>query len=212
MTESGAATTGIIGATCCRIICRSHDLFVSMKLVIAATGASGAIYLQRLLAQIDCAAHEVHLVMSAYANQVAKQEIDDFKIPSEVLQHSENDMNVPFVSGSARFDAMVIVPCSMATFARIASGSSDSVLLRAADVFLKERRKLILVPRETPWNLIHARNVVTLLEAGAIVLPAIPSFYNRPGSLTAVVDTVVWRILDQIGLPSPRAYRWGQEN
>jgi 4-hydroxy-3-polyprenylbenzoate decarboxylase len=121
-------------------------------------------------------------------------------------------MNVPFVSGSTRFDAMVIVPCSMATLGRIASGSSDSVLLRAADVFLKERRKLIVVPRETPWNLIHARNVVTLLEAGAIVLPAIPSFYSRPGSLTAVVDTVVWRILDQIGLPSPRAYRWGRED
>ena len=179
-----------------------------MKLVIAATGASGAIYLQRLLAQIDCGAHEVHLVISAYAKDVAKQEIDDFKIPSNISQHSENDMNVPFVSGSARFDAMVIVPCSMATLGRIASGSSDSVLLRAADVFLKERRKLILVPRETPWNLIHARNVVTLLEAGAIVLPAIPSFYSRPHSVTAVVDTVVWRILDQIGLPSSRAYRW----
>ena len=95
-------------------------------------------------------------------------------------QHAENDLNVPFVSGSARFDAMVIVPCSMATLGRIASGSSDSALLRAADVFLKERRKLIVVPRETPWSLIHARNVVTLLEAGAIVLPAIPSFYSRP--------------------------------
>jgi len=183
-----------------------------MKIVIVATGASGSIYLQRLLEQIDCATHEVHLVMSAHAVQVAKQELNDLKIPQNVSQHSENDMNVPFVSGSARFDAMVIVPCSMATLGRIASGSSDSVLLRAADVFLKERRKLILVPRETPWNLIHARNVVTLLEAGAIVLPAIPSFYNRPASLTAVVDTVVWRILDQIGLPSPRAYRWGRES
>ena len=181
-----------------------------MKIVIAATGASGSIYLQRLLEQIDCVAHEVHLVMSAYAGQVAKQELDVLKIPPNVSQHSENDMNVPFVSGSARFDAMVIVPCSMATLGRIASGASESVLLRAADVFLKERRKLILVPRETPWNLIHARNVVTLLEAGAIVLPAIPSFYSRPGSLTAVVDTVVWRILDQIGLPSPGAYRWGR--
>ena len=181
-------------------------------MVIAATGASGTIYLQRLLAQIDCAAHEVHLVMSTPAKQVAKQELDDFKIPPNVLQHSENDMNVPFVSGSARFDAMVIVPCSMATLGRIASGSSDSALLRAADVFLKERRKLIVVPRETPWHLIHARNVVTLLEAGAIVLPAIPSFYSRPGSLTAVVDTVVWRILDQIGLPSSGAYRWGRES
>jgi len=182
-----------------------------MKLVIAATGASGAIYLQRLLAQIDCGAHEVHLVMSGPAKEVAKQELDDFKIPSNVLHHSENDMNVPFVSGSTRFDAMVIVPCSMATLGRIASGSSDSALLRAADVFLKERRKLIVVPRETPWNLIHARNVVTLLEAGAIVLPAIPSFYSRPGSVTAVVDTLVWRILDQIGLPSQAAYRWGEK-
>jgi flavin prenyltransferase len=183
-----------------------------MKLVIAATGASGTIYLERLFAQIDCAAHEVHLVMSASARDVAKQELDKFEIPKGVLQHSENDMTVPFVSGSARFDALVIVPCSMATLGRIASGSSDNALLRAADVFLKERRKLILVPRETPWNLIHARNVVTLLEAGAIVLPAIPSFYSRPGSVAAVVDTVVWRILDQIGLPSPHAYRWGRES
>jgi flavin prenyltransferase len=183
-----------------------------MKLVIAATGASGTIYLERLIAQIDCAAHEIHLVMSASARDVAKQELGKFEIPKGVVQHSENDMTVPFVSGSARFDAMVIVPCSMATLGRIASGSSDNALLRAADVFLKERRKLILVPRETPWNLIHARNVVTLLEAGAIVLPAIPSFYSRPGSVTAVVDTVVWRILDQIGLPSPQAYRWGRES
>src|SRR5213076_468790 len=182
-----------------------------MKLVIAATGASGAIYLQRLLEQSDCAAHEVHLVMSAYARKVAKQELDDLKIPAEVSHHSESDMNVPFVSGSARYDAMVIVPCSMATLGRIASGSGDSVLLRAADVFLKERRKLILVPRETPWNLIHARNVVTLLEAGAIVLPAIPSFYSTPKNVNDIVDTVVWRILDQIGLSSPSAYRWGSD-
>ncbi len=179
-----------------------------MKLVIAATGASGTIYLQRLLEQIDCGAHEVHLVMSGHAQQVAKQEVDHLQIPANVVQHPEKDLNVPFVSGSAYFDAMVIVPCSMATLGRIASGSSDSALLRAADVFLKERRKLVLVPRETPWNLIHARNMVTLLEAGAIVLPAIPSFYSRPKSVVDVVDTVVWRILDQIGLPNPRAYRW----
>jgi flavin prenyltransferase len=182
-----------------------------MKLVIAATGASGAIYLQRLLDQIDCVEHEVHLVLSAHAREVAKQELDHFRIPAGVSQHSESDMNVPFVSGSARFDAMVVVPCSMATLGRMASGSSDSVLLRAADVFLKERRKLILVPRETPWNLIHARNVVTLLETGAVVLPAIPSFYSRPGSLAAIVDTVVWRILDQMGLPNEGAYRWGEK-
>jgi 4-hydroxy-3-polyprenylbenzoate decarboxylase len=179
-----------------------------MKLIIAATGASGTIYLQRLLAQIDCAANEVHLVMSAHAKQVAAQELDDFAVPNGIAQHAENDLNVPFVSGSARFDAMVVVPCSMATLGRIASGSGDTALLRAADVFLKERRKLVLVARETPWSLIHARNVVTLLEAGATVLPAIPAFYSRPQSVTDVADTVVWRILDQLGLPNPRAFRW----
>src|SRR6266498_6130997 len=182
---------------------QTQDTFPRMKLVIAATGASGTIYLQRLLEQIDCRAHEVHLVMSAHAQLVAKQELEDFKIPPRVSQHPENDLNVPFVSGSARFDAMVIVPCSMATLGRIASGSSDSALLRAADVFLKERRKLILVPRETPWNLIHARNVVTLLEAGAIVLPAIPSFYSRPGSVTAVADTVVCVFSTKLGCREP---------
>jgi 4-hydroxy-3-polyprenylbenzoate decarboxylase len=183
-----------------------------MKLVLAATGASGTLYLQRLLDQIDAAANEVHLVLSAHAQQVAAQEIDQLKVPTGVQQHAENDLNVPFVSGSARFDAMVIVPCSMATLGRIAAGTSDTALLRAADVFLKERRKLIVVPRETPWSLIHARNVVTLLEAGTIVLPAIPSFYSRPQSLRDVVDTVVWRILDQLGLPNPRAYRWKDED
>src|SRR4029077_13993651 len=164
-----------------------------------------------LLEQIDTAAHEIHLVLSGHAKQVAKQELGSFKIPKGIRQHGESDLNVPFVSGSARFDAMVIVPCSMATIGRIASGSSDTALLRAADVFLKERRKLILVPRETPWSLIHARNIVTLIEAGAVVLPAIPSFYSRPTSVVDVVDTVVWRILDQIGLPSVRAYRWADK-
>src|SRR6184192_183058 len=182
-----------------------------MKLVIAATGASGTIYLQRLLAQIDCAANEVHLVMSGHAKQVAAQEVDRLVVPAGAREHAENDLNVPFVSGSARFDAMVIVPCSMATLGRIASGCSDTALLRAADVFLKERRKLILVPRETPWSLVHARNVMTLLAAGAIVLPAIPSFYSRPKTIVDLVDTVVWRVLDQIGLPSVRAYRWADK-
>ncbi len=179
-----------------------------MKLVIAATGASGTIYLQRLLSQIDAKANEVHLVMSGHARQVAATELRNFQLPAGVVEHGENDLNVPFVSGSARFDAMVVIPCSMATLGRIASGTGESALLRAADVFLKERRKLVLVPRETPWNLVHARNVVTVLEAGAVVLPAIPSFYSNPSSVEAVVDTVVWRVLDQIGLPSPKTYRW----
>ena len=183
-----------------------------MKLVIAATGASGTIYLQRLLEQIDTVANEVHLIMSGHARQVAAQEVDELRIPEGVAKHPENDLNVPYVSGSARFDAMVIVPCSMSTLGRLASGSGETALLRTGDVFLKERRKLIVVPRETPWNLIHARNVVTLLEAGAVVLPAIPSFYSRPQSVQDVVDTVVWRILDQLGLPNTRAFRWKDDS
>jgi 4-hydroxy-3-polyprenylbenzoate decarboxylase len=181
-----------------------------MKLVIGATGASGTIYLQRLLDQIDCEANEVHLIVSAYAQQVAKQETDGLQIPTGVALHDDADMKVPYVSGSTRFDAMVVLPCSMSTLGRIANGAGENALFRAADVFLKERRKLIIVPRETPWNLVHARNVVTLLEAGAVVLPAIPSFYSRPNSIADLVDTVVWRVLDQIGLPSSRGYRWSE--
>lgn len=181
-----------------------------MKLVLGATGASGAIYLQRLLAQIDVVEHEVHLVLSGYARQVIAEEIGQLQVPPKVQQHGDKTMNVPFVSGSARFDAMVVCPCSMGTLGRIAAGTSESTLLRAADVFLKERRKLILVPRETPWNLIHARNVVTLIEAGAIVLPASPGFYSRPQSLEEVADTVVARILDQLGLPAPGTFRWAE--
>ena len=182
-----------------------------MKLVIAATGASGAIYLQRLLGEIDPVANEVHLVLSAYARQVIQEELGGLKIPENVRQHGDKTMNVPFVSGSSPFDGMVIVPCSMGTLGRIAAGSSDTTILRAADVFLKERRKLILVPRETPWNLIHARNAVTLIEAGAVLMPASPSFYSRPTTFEDLADTIVARILDQLGLPNSRAFRWAED-
>jgi flavin prenyltransferase len=179
-----------------------------MKLVIAGTGASGAIYLQRLLQQIDCSTNEVHLVLSPFCRQVVRDEIDQLEVPAGVHEHNDKSMNVPFASGSALFDAMIVVPCSMGTLGRIAAGTSDSLIHRAADVFLKERRKLILVPRETPWNLIHIRNCATLLEAGASILPASPSFYSRPSSIAEVADTLVHRILDQIGLPVPGSYRW----
>ena len=182
-----------------------------MKLVIGATGASGAIYLQRLLAKIDTVANEVHLISSAFAKQVIAEEIGELLVPPGVHQHGDKSMNVPFASGSARFDAMVVVPCSMGTLGRIAAGTSETALLRAADVFLKERRPLILVPRETPWNLIHARNVVSVMEAGAIVMPASPGFYSKPQTIEDVADTVVVRILDLLGLPSPGAFRWAEE-
>lgn len=179
-----------------------------MKIVVAGTGASGAIYLQRLLEALIPGAHEIHLILSSYARQVIQEELGELKTPEGTVTHSDKSMNAPFASGSALFEGMVIIPCSMGTLGRIASGVSDSLILRAADVFLKEHRPLILVPRETPWNLIQARNAVAVLEAGARLLPASPSFYSRPQTVEALADTVVWRVLDQLGIPAPQASRW----
>jgi 4-hydroxy-3-polyprenylbenzoate decarboxylase len=120
-------------------------------------------------------------------------------------------MNAPFASGSNPPDAMVIIPCTMGTLGRIAHGLSDDVLLRAADVVLKEKRKLILVPRETPLNLVHLKNMELLLLAGATILPANPSFYSRPQSVPEVADTVVARVLDHLGVPHRLMARWQEE-
>ena len=182
-----------------------------MRIVIASTGASGAIYLQRLLDYLGGPEHELHLVFTAYAKQVVAEEIGELVLPPNVTTHSDKSMNAPFASGSALFDARVVVPCSMGTLGRIAHGTSESLTLRAADVFLKERRKLILVPRETPWNLIHARNAVAVIEAGAVLLPAMPSFYSRPTTFEELADSVVWRILDQLGIEDPKARRWREQ-
>lgn len=179
-----------------------------MKIVVAITGASGSLYAQRLIEQLSPVAQELHVVLSSHAEEVATAEIGSFQFPANIIRHDDTTMQVPFVSGSAKFDAMVVVPCSMGTLARIAYGYSDSTIARAADVFLKEKRKLILVPRETPWNLIQARNVVTLIEAGATLLPAIPSFYGKPQSVTDVVDTVVARILDHLDVEHSLSARW----
>lgn len=180
-----------------------------MKFVIAGTGASGAIYLQRLLRYLEPVEHEVHLVLSSYARQVIAEELPDgLAVPEGVREHNLKSMNAPFASGSALFDAMVIIPCSMGTLGRIAAGTSEDLILRAADVFLKERWKLILVPRETPWNLIHLRNATTLTEAGAIIVPASPGFYHRPATIEELVDTVVWRVLDQMGVTDHPGQRW----
>jgi flavin prenyltransferase len=181
-----------------------------MKLVVAITGASGSIYAQRLLSLLnnDGHPHEIHVALSRHAREVAMTEMGKLNIPEGFAVHGDDSMQVPYVSGSARFDAMVVIPCSMGTLGRIAHGYSDSAITRAADVFLKEKRKLILVPRETPWNLIQARNVVTVMEAGADVIPAIPSFYHRPETVLDVVDTVVARVLDHLGLDHPLTRRW----
>jgi 4-hydroxy-3-polyprenylbenzoate decarboxylase len=185
-----------------------------MKFVVAITGASGSLYAQRLLQLINQdpkGPHEVHVALSSHAREVAQAEMGKLTIPEGFQVHGDTSMQVPFVSGSARFDAMVIIPCSMGTVGRIAHGYSDSAIARAADVFLKEKRKLILVPRETPWNLIQARNIVTVLEAGAEVIPAIPAFYHRPETILDLVDTVVARVLDHIGIEHALTKRWMEE-
>jgi len=185
-----------------------------MKLVVAITGASGSLYAQRLLQLLKedpQGPHEVQVALSSHAKEVAQAEVGKLTIPEGFLVYGDTSMHVPFVSGSAKFDAMVIIPCSMGTVGRIAHGYSDSAIARAADVFLKEKRKLILVPRETPWNLIQARNIVTVLEAGAEVIPAIPAFYHRPETILDLVDTVVARVLDHLGIEHALTKRWMEE-
>lgn len=181
-----------------------------MKLVIAATGASGAIYTQRLLANLDPRTHQVHFIATKHAQEVAALELPGgLQIPAGVTVYAETgSMLVPFVSGSAKFDAMVVIPASMGTVGRIATGVSDSTIARAADVFLKERRQLILVPREAPYNLIHLRNMVALTEAGATIIPASPSFYAQPQTIAGLVDTIVARVLDHLGIGHNLVRRW----
>lgn len=183
------------------------------KIVVAITGASGAIYAQLLLQklqQLSDQITEVAIIMSDNAKQVWQFELDNTdydKLPYKI--YAKNDFMAPFASGSARFDTMVIIPCSMGTLGRIASGTSDDLIARAADVILKERRKLILVTRDTPLNLIHIRNMSTITEAGGIICPAVPSFYSKPKSIEEVAMTVVNRVIDLIGLEN-ESYRWSE--
>lgn len=182
-----------------------------MRILVAITGASGSLYAQRLLDQLDPRQHEIHVVLSNYANQVIREELPDgLRLPPGVVPHSLKSMNAPFASGSNPPDAMVVIPCSMGTMGRIAHGYSEDVLLRAADVVLKEKRKLILVPRETPLNLVQVKNMELLLLAGATLLPANPGFYSRPRTVEQVVDTVVARVLDHLGVAHQLVARWAE--
>src|SRR2546421_7738607 len=176
------------------------------------TGASGALYTQRLLDNLDPRQHELHLVLSNYARAVLSEELPNgLKVPPGTQTHSIKSMNAPFASGSNACDAMVVIPCSMGTLGRIAHGYGEDVLLRAADVMLKERKKLILVPRETPVSLVHIKNFELLLLAGATLIPANPSFYAGPKTIQDVVDTVVARVLDHLAVPNKLAPRWSEE-
>ncbi|HEX8516436.1 MAG TPA: UbiX family flavin prenyltransferase [Bacteroidia bacterium] len=184
------------------------------KIVIAVTGASGSIYAKVLLEKLEKLGDQVEavgVIMSDNARNVWKHELgnsDYEKFPFKI--YDKSDFFAPFASGSARYNAMIICPCSMGTLARIAGGISNDLTTRAADVMLKERRKLILVSRDTPLSLIHINNMKTVTEAGGIICPASPSFYSRPSDFEALAATVVDRAIDLCGL-SQESYRWGEE-
>jgi 4-hydroxy-3-polyprenylbenzoate decarboxylase len=184
---------------------------VKRKVVVGITGASGAPYARRLIAVLSSRDDvEIAVCASQTASQVWALECGgDLREALGVPVWGVRDYAAPFASGSARWQAMVIVPCSMGTAARIAHGISDTLLTRAADVMLKEGRALIVVPRESPLSLIHLENLVALARAGAVVLPAMPSFYGKPASLEDAIDTVVARILDHLGIDNALRARWG---
>lgn len=183
------------------------------KIVISITGASGSIYAKLLLEKLSAVKQQwtdVAVIMTENAKEVWKTELgnDGYQqIPFKI--YSTNDFSAPFASGSGQYNTMIIIPCSMGTMGRIASGISNDLITRAADVILKERRKLICVVRDTPYNLIHIRNMETITLAGGIICPATPSFYSKPATIEELASTVVDRVLDLAGI-DVKTYRWGE--
>jgi flavin prenyltransferase len=184
-----------------------------VKLVVAIGGASGSIYARRLLDTLALAATQEDLEVGVCLSQ-SGEEVWRHELGGEphypFRRYGLRDFRAPFASGSAGWQAMVVIPCSTGGLARIAHGISDDLIGRAADVMLKERRKLVLVVRETPLSLVHLENMAAVTRAGAVVLPASPSFYSRPTTIEALLDTVVGRVLDQLGLPHGLMPRWGE--
>jgi 4-hydroxy-3-polyprenylbenzoate decarboxylase len=182
------------------------------KIAVAITGASGSVYARLLLQKLKILkdqASEVSVVISNNAKYVWQTEIGDDSYSEFPYRYFEkNDFTAPFASGSAQYDALIIIPCSMGTLGRIAAGLSNDLVTRGADVMLKERKKLILVIRDTPYSLIHIRNMETVTLAGGIICPASPSFYSNPKSIDEAALTVVNRVLDLAGLQN-ESYRWG---
>ncbi len=182
------------------------------KIVVAVTGASGSIYASLLLKRLEQIRNqwsEIGIVFSDNAKEVWRTELDNTNHDAfDFPVYDKRDFSAPFASGSGKFDTMIIIPCSMGTLGRIAQGSSNDLITRAADVVLKERRKLICVVRETPYNLVHIRNMETLTLAGGIVCPATPSFYSKPQTIEAVASTVTDRVLDLAGFDIS-TFRWG---
>lgn len=185
---------------------------MEQRIVVAITGASGAIYGLRLLEKLKLHANvETHLIVSKAGFLNLKSELGLTRAALEPLVHrlhGERDIGATIASGSFRTQAMIVAPCSMRTLAAIATGLSDGLVARAADVTLKERRRLVLMPRETPLNLVHLRNMVTVTEMGGVIFPPMPAFYARIESLDAMVDQTVARLLELVGIETPGLTRW----
>lgn len=184
------------------------------KIIVGVTGASGSIYAKVLFDKLQAIQNQIEkvgVVMSDNAKQVWEYELhnNDYKNYGFDF-YDKNDFMAPFASGSAKYDTMIVCPSSMGTLARIATGVSNDLMTRAADVILKERRKLILVVRDTPFSLIHINNMKTVTEAGGIICPANPSFYSRPQTFEELAATVVDRVIDLAGLSLEGAYRWSE--
>ncbi len=183
------------------------------KIAVAITGASGAIYAKVLLdklVQLNEQYEEVSIVMSKNAREIWQTELANTDYLNYPFRHFDKyDFSAPFASGSARYNVLIVAPCSMGTLGRIAHGVSDDLVTRAADVILKERRKLILMVRDTPYSLIHIKNMETVTLAGGIICPATPSFYSNPKTIEEVAATVVDRVLDLAGLDI-QSFRWGK--
>lgn len=185
------------------------------KIVLAITGASGAVYAKLLLEKLLSIKEQwtdLSVIMTENAKLVWKTELDNEQFKNyDVKFYSQQDFLAPFASGSGNFNTMIIAPCSMGTLGRIASGISNDLITRAADVILKEKRKLICVIRDTPYNLIHIRNMETVTLAGGIICPATPSFYSKPKTIEDVAATVVDRVIDLAGL-NINTFRWGNDH
>ena len=181
------------------------------KIVLAVTGASGSVYALKLLEalrELSSPPEEIAVIFSETAKEIWQAEIGQkYKLEPPENEYSNSSYFAPFASGSAQYDTMIICPASMGTTGRIANGTSDDLIVRTADVMLKERRRLVIVPREAPYSLIHINNMKTLTLAGAIICPASPSFYSKPDTINDLVKTVVDRILDLAGFDS-NAFRW----
>jgi len=186
---------------------------VERKIIVSVSGASGAIYAKVLfdkLLALQQQVKKVGVVMSDNAKEVWKYELDNENYKDYPFSfYEKNDFFAPFASGSAKYDTMIICPCSMGTLGRIAGGISNDLTTRAADVILKERRKLIAVVRETPYNLIHLNNMKIVTEAGGIICPATPSFYSKPETFEQLASTVIDRVIDLCGFEN-ESYRWNE--